>query len=190
MKQYLDYERLLQDDVRASVYHFLVTVFGKDEEREAKAGFPRFFSDEPAVKTVNIHLTALAKRAVEIRHYEDDRREILRLTCEWFGIELLEYAGNAGNDNEKFSSEISLPPDFTIARDESYNGLTDSPWIINNVQGKNGELTHVLVLDIQIVEEKMRPGMGNTTFFLIGIPVEMIDFGDAPNDQTDEERFG
>jgi hypothetical protein len=187
MSKYLDYERLLQDDVSSAMYNFLVTIYGGDEEREAKAGFPKYFSDEPPSESVRIHQTALARRADEIKRYEDDRRDILQFTCEWFGIKLLDYAGNGG---KALKGKISLSPDFEILKPESYDGLTDSGWIIQDVPDEDEEPTDVLVLDVQIVEPKYQQVNNGVTFYLIGIPVDRVHFGKAPVDQTVEERFG
>jgi hypothetical protein len=187
MSQYLDYERLLQNDVTAAVYDFLVRVYGQDEEREAKAGFPRFFSDELAEEPVAVHLTALAKRAAEIKRYESDRRDILEFTCKWFGIKLLDYAGVA----DKQSAEtISLPPDFKLDRPQSYDGLTDdSEWIIKGLPDRDGKPIDVLVLDVLIVDPRNQKANGGVTFYFTGIPADRVRFDTAPVDQTDEERF-
>ncbi len=185
MKMYLDYERLTRTDVRAAVYQFLVTVCGNDEEREAVAAYPKFFSLEPGTLFVSIHLSALQRRAEEVRRYCDDGEEVLRSTCEWLGIDFLEYAGTV-NDTHGL---LRLPPDFPLNRDESYDGLTsEDPWLIS-AKNKDGEEIEVLVLDVQIVEEKDRGLMNGTHFFLIGVPFGMINTGKAPIDQTDEERF-
>lgn len=186
MSKYLDYERLLQDDISAAVYDFIVRVYGSDDERETKAGFPKFFSDEPPEQPVAVHLTALAKRANEIKRYESDRRDVLRFTCEWFGIKLLDYAGCAS----ELVGTISLPPDFKLTRPESYDCLADdSEWIIRDVPDRDGKLIDVLVLDLQIVDVTDRATNGGVTFFLIGIPVDSVDLGIAPIDLADGERF-
>jgi hypothetical protein len=163
---YLDYMRLNQTDVDPIIRNLLLNVYRPDNIRRVQSAFPEFFTYDKPNAYVKINLVDLARR----RHFvegdeEHGTDEWIDEISKWFCVEI--YHHECRTDGEKQKDYEILPADFSVERDDAYDGLTGTdPWIITlSVTGKEEE--H-LVLRIQLVDDEA------CKFFLLTIPMKNI----------------
>ena len=168
--QYLDYNRLIEcTDVQ--LRRLLVTVCNIDTKRRCRAAFPEFFDHVALQTTIAWQDLVDRYQAVsesEVSDWDDDLNECFN----WFGIKTEQFEYRVDGITQKDSR--LLPADFTLERDDSYDGMTSSDrWLIQIPKAvPNKFATH----EEYLVLGNTTTGESNSKFFLWAVPTLDINF--------------
>lgn len=159
----LDVERLKDPSVDPLLRNFLITVYNEDTVRRLKTAFPEYFTAETQLHN-KVYRAWLAQRDTAHKDYGCSPVEI----CEWFGLQcvLFEYRSD-GSPPPEIDFEL-LPHDFTLERDDTYNGYEDEPWLITFPHKGSSIPEEFLVLGINIAGDEI------TKYFLYTIPTRCV----------------